>query len=83
MKKNICSNHHELLEVIEGMKVSSALQELAGSNEVTAARLQAWVQFFQYALQPAKTTQLQTGLQHTLQKNLLWAVLSHDTGEIL
>lgn len=60
------SNHHELLELIETVKVSTPLQELAGGDEVAAACFQAWVQFFQYPLQCAKTPPLQTGLQHTL-----------------
>lgn len=60
------SNHHELLELVECVKVSTPLQELAGGDEVAATCLQARVQFFQYPLQHAKTPPLQTGLQHTL-----------------
>lgn len=40
------SNHHELLKLVESVKVSTPLQELARGDEVAAARLQAGVQFF-------------------------------------
>lgn len=75
------SNHHELLELVESVIVTPPLQELACSNEVPAARFQARIEFFQYALQHAKTSSLQTGLQQTLKKNFLWALLNHNQGE--
>lgn len=37
------SNHHKLLKLVESVKESSALQDLAGGDEVAAKRLQAWV----------------------------------------
>lgn len=60
------SDHHELLKLVEGVVVSPSLEELAGGNEVAAARLQGGIKFFQYALEGTEASPLQTGLQQTL-----------------
>lgn len=44
-------DHHELLQLVQRVVVSAALQELAGGDEVAAAGLQAGVQLLQDALQ--------------------------------
>ena len=75
------SHHHDLLQLEQSIEVSPPLQELAGGDEVAAACFQARVKFFQDALHRAETAPLQTGLQHTLQKNLIRALLSRDKAE--
>ena len=77
LKKFKDSDHHELLDLVQSVEVSSPLQELAGGDEVAAAWFQARVKFFHYPLQRAKTPPLETGLQHTLEKHLIWALLRH------
>lgn len=81
MFESIEANHHELLELVQRVVVSSPLEELARSDEVSAARLQAGVEFFQDALQSAQTPPLQTGLQHAFEKHLIRAVLSRHRAE--
>lgn len=75
------SNHHELLKLVEGVVVSPSLQELAGGNEVAAARLQGGIKFFQHALEGSQASPLQTRLQQTVQKHLLWAFLPQSSAK--
>lgn len=75
------SNHHELLKLVEGVVVSPSLEELAGGNEIAAARLQGGIKFFQHALEGTEASPLQTGLQQTLQKHLLWAFLPRSSAK--
>lgn len=79
--KSIMANHHELLELVQSVVVSSPLEELARSDEVSAAGLQGGVVFLQDALQSTETPPLQTGLQHTFEKHLIRAVLGHHREE--
>lgn len=70
------THHHELLQLVQSVKVSSPLQEMAGGHEVAAAALQAWVHLLQQALQRPQAAALQAGLQHSLQEHLIWALLA-------
>lgn len=69
------THHHELLQLVQCVKVSPALQEMAGGHEVAAAALQSRVHLLQQALQRPQAAALQAWLQQSLQEHLVWALL--------
>lgn len=72
------ADRHELLQLVDGVEVATALQQLAGGDEVAAPALQRGVQTLQLGLQHPQPAPLQTGHQHRLQEHLLRTLLTRE-----